>query len=139
MTCSAASRGWVHPNKETHLSDYTERTGITFSFKETEIKLGRLMAPGPRLLREPCSNILPAGRGFVKGLAYLQCWEKNCPFWPGRDRKPSPQVPLDMKPCSIPQCTQDSQAPGYRTLVIAVCGKKRTLGPRRCLLELSLR
>lgn len=71
MTCSAASKGWVLPNKETHLSDYTEESGITLSFKGTLMKLGWLMAAGPGLVGNLFKHTV--GRlEFVAGPAYLQ-------------------------------------------------------------------
>ena len=50
MTCFSASEGQLHPNKETHLSDYTGRAGIRLSSKGAEMKLGRLLAARPGLV-----------------------------------------------------------------------------------------
>lgn len=63
MTNSASSKGSIHPNKETHLSDYTETTGQMLSLQGVEMNLDWQMAAGQGLAK-PCLNILLAGWGL---------------------------------------------------------------------------
>lgn len=56
------SKGLLHPNKETHLSDYTGRAGIRLSTTGAKMKLGRLLAARPGLVGALFKHIVSRSR-----------------------------------------------------------------------------